>query len=431
MKRKYLLSAFVLALMLSTWGCGAETSDMQNDEIIEQTEEVQENEDEPEMVADETEEESATSDVQNVEEIAEVETVTYTEEELEAMSSVEFAKILKAGWNLGNTFDAENSGLDAETSWGMPKTTPEIIHFIKEVGFTSIRIPVSWGKHTDDEYNIDSEWMARVKEVVDYAYDEGLFVIINSHHDVDYYYPSPDHYAESEKYLTTIWAQIAEEFKDYDDHLIFESMNEPRLKGTDIEWWFAASDPKGKEAIGVICKLNQAFVDTVRKSGGNNANRFIMVPSYAASQDFAINSAFSMPEDPSNKLMLSVHAYTPYDFAGKANGYSDWDGSKNTEFIFMGKLMSKFIVNGYGVVIGEFGATNKNNDEARGKWARGYTQKAAGYGISYFVWDNMQVGVGEENFGLIDRNNLKVYFPELLDSYLGAYKDSFVGAYNK
>lgn len=344
--------------------------------------------------------------------------------DIDNVSSTEFAALMKMGWNLGNTLDANTvGGLESENCWGQPTTTKELVQYVKSEGFTSIRIPISWGKHTDENYTIDPQWMARVKEVVDYAYDEGMFVIINSHHDNDYYYPSEENMENATRYISTVWAQIAEEFKDYDNHLVFESMNEPRLAGTDIEWWFNAGDAKGEAAIKRICSLNQTFVDTVRASGGNNENRFLMVPSYAASQDFALNKSFSMPEDMANRIMLSVHAYTPYDFAGSASGYKEWDGSKTTEFNFMGKLMSKFIHEGYGVVIGEFGATNKDNLSARESWARGYTMKASSLGISYFIWDNGAVGVGEENFGLIDRNNLQVYFPSLLDAYKCGYPD--------
>ena len=344
--------------------------------------------------------------------------------DIDNVSSTEFAALMKMGWNLGNTLDANTvGGLESENCWGQPTTTKELVQYVKSEGFTSIRIPISWGKHTDENYTIDPQWMARVKEVVDYAYDEGMFVIINSHHDNDYYYPSEENMENATRYISTVWAQIAEEFKDYDNHLVFESMNEPRLAGTGIEWWFNAGDAKGEAAIKRICSLNQTFVDTVRTSGGNNENRFLMVPSYAASQDFALNKSFSMPEDPANRIMLSVHAYTPYDFAGSASGYKEWDGSKTTEFNFMGKLMSKFIHEGYGVVIGEFGATNKDNPEDRERWARGYTMKASSLGISYFIWDNGAVGVGEENFGLIDRNNLQVYFPSLLDAYKCGYPD--------
>ncbi len=412
----------MLSTMLVFTGCGNSVADEPIDQTVE--EQIAEATDElidgiSEVMADDEEVVAAVEEevTEKAEEVVEEEPV-----DLNNISSVEYAKLLKLGWNLGNTLDATGSGkLDSETSWQQPMTTQEMISYIKEVGFTSIRIPVSWGKHTDENYQIDPEWMARVKEVVDYAYNANLYVIINSHHDNDYYYPSEENLENGKKYIATIWEQIAEEFKDYDNHLVFESMNEPRLAGTDIEWWFNMTDPNGKAAIERICQLNQVFVDTVRAGGGNNPGRFIMVPSYAASQDFALNSSFSMPEDPSNRVMLSVHAYTPYDFAGKANGYSDWDGSKTSEFIFMGKLMSTFIVNGYGVVIGEFGATNKDNLESRCKWARGYCSKAAGYGISCFLWDNGSVGVGEENFGMIDRRNLEVYFPELLEAYKSAF----------
>lgn len=430
MKKTYRMCALMLSAMLVATGCGntvteapiddavaqeiAQATEEVIDELSEALSDVDEATEETKEAVEETKE--ATEEV--VEEIEEV-----TPVDLDNISSVEYAKLLKLGWNLGNTLDATgSSGLDSETSWQQPMTTQELISYIKEVGFTSIRIPVSWGKHTDENYQIDPEWMARVKEVVDYAYNADLYVIINSHHDNDYYYPSAEKLENSKKYIATIWEQIAEEFKDYDNHLVFESMNEPRLSGTNIEWWFAMSDPEGNAAIERICELNQVFVDTVRASGGNNAGRFIMVPSYAAAPDFALSNSFTMPEDPSNRIMLSVHAYTPYDFAGKATGYKEWDGSKNSEFIFMGKLMSKFIVNGYGVVIGEFGATNKDNLESRCKWARGYCSKAAGYGISCFLWDNGAVGVGEENFGMINRRNLEVSFPELLESYELYYK---------
>jgi len=343
--------------------------------------------------------------------------------DINSISATEFAALLKLGWNLGNTFDAIPAiGLEAETSWGQPKTTPELIHYIKEAGFASVRIPVSWGNHSDDSFQIDSEWMARVKEVVDYAYNDGLFVIINSHHDNEYYYPSAENTDRANRFLATIWTQIAEEFKDYDNHLIFESMNEPRLAGTEIEWGFDADNEAGRAAIGEICKLNQTFVDAIRATGGNNANRFLMVPSYAASPDFALNSAFSMPVDPSNRLIVSIHAYTPYDFAGKSDGYSNWDGSKNYEFNFMDRLDSDFISKGYGVVIGEFGATNKNNDSDRVCWAKAYTAKAAELGMACLLWDNALTGIGEENFGMVNRNTLEVFFPEVLEAYKCAYK---------
>lgn len=431
--RKVILFGIVMAMSLGLVACASKGNEAEVKEAVEAlAQEEEETKEELEEAAESVEEakeelEEIEADVEEAAKVTEeeekMEEIVYTQEELEKMNAVEFAAVMRAGWNLGNTLDAtDGKGLDSETSWFQPKTTQELISYVKEVGFTSIRIPVSWGNHVDENYQIDPEWMDRVKEVVDYAYNENMYVIINSHHDNDFYYPSEENLVNGKKYIATIWEQIAEEFKDYDNHLVFESMNEPRLAGTDIEWWFAMADPEGKAAIGRICELNQVFVDTVRAAGGNNPVRFIMVPSYAANPDFALNSSFSMPEDPAgDKLMLSVHAYTPYDFAGNANGYSDWDGSKNHEFNFMGKLKAMFVNEGYGVVIGEFGATNKGNDEDRVRWAKGYCQKAGSFGMSYFVWDNGATGVGEENFGVIDRTNLKLYFPEVFDAYMSGF----------
>ena len=342
----------------------------------------------------------------------------------DATESVKFAAKLKMGWNLGNTLDATDSNdMESETSWGQPKATKELIQYVKKAGFTSIRIPVSWGNHTDKEYNIDKEWMARVKEVVDYAIDSKLYVIINSHHDCDYYYPTEEKYEKSEKYIKTVWTQIAETFKDYDEKLIFESMNEPRLKDTSKEWWFDQGDLEGMISIKCINKLNQAFVDTVRDSGGNNAKRYLMVPSNAASVENTLSGYFELPTDPANRLMVSVHAYKPYDFTmNYAGGYSKWDSEKAKELSFLDDLSEKFIKTGHGVVIGEFGATNKDNLDARVAWAKDFVGKAAKLGIPCFVWDNGGTESGDENFGIINRKDLSFYFPELSDQMLACYK---------
>lgn len=340
-----------------------------------------------------------------------------------AENAVDFAKAMKLGWNLGNTLDATGTSfLSSETSWGQPPVTRALIDYVRECGFTSIRIPVSWGKHTDAEYTIDPEWLDRVNVIVDYAVDAGLYVILNSHHDCDYYYPTEENYENAERYITAVWSQVAERFADYDERLVFESMNEPRLMNTEIEWWFMENDPKGVESIECIVKLNQAFVDTVRASGGKNTTRYLLVPSNAASATNALHPSFEMPNDPSNRLLVSVHAYTPYDFAMNEWGYKQWDESKESELTdFMSKLDEKFTQKGYGVVIGEFGATNKDNLEARVSWADCYTRLAAGYGFSCFLWDNGGTNVGPENFGMINRNSLQLSYPEILTAMLENY----------
>ncbi|MGN0599364.1 MAG: glycoside hydrolase family 5 protein [Oscillospiraceae bacterium] len=340
-----------------------------------------------------------------------------------ADNSVDFVKNMKLGWNLGNTLDATGSGMSSETSWGQPKTTKEMIDFVKDSGFTTIRIPVTWSNHVDDQYNIDEEWMNRVNEVVDYAIDDGLYVILNSHHDNDKYYPTSEKYAESSKYLTTIWKQIAERFADYDEQLIFEGMNEPRLSGTNKEWWFSDTDADGIDSIETVSKLDQDFVDTVRAAGGYNETRYLMVPSNRADAWTAMHKSFTLPTDPANRLIVSVHAYSPYDFAMNEKGYKDWDGSKVGDLGFMDNLKTTFIDKGVGVVIGEFGATNKDNLDARVSWANDFTAKASANGISCVWWDNAGIKVGSENFGLVDRLGKKIYYPEILDAMLKNYNN--------
>ncbi|MCR5744012.1 MAG: glycoside hydrolase family 5 protein [Lachnospiraceae bacterium] len=365
----------------------------------------------------------AQTEAQTTEEAPETTTEEVSDTLPIADNAVTFAANLKLGWNLGNTLDATGgTGLNSETSWGQPVTTPELINYVKEAGFTSIRIPVSWGKHCDSDYNVDAEWMARVTEVVDYAIDADLYVILNSHHDCDFYYPSAENAENGAKYIETLWSQIAEQFKDYDERLIFESMNEPRLTGTSKEWWFSSSDSTGNEAIDVICNNNQVFVDTVRSAGGYNETRYLMVPGYAASPGL-MYSSFHMPTDPSERLILSIHAYTPYNFAMNYSGGTDkWTSSQVSELNFMDTVYKNYVAKGYGVVIGEFGATNKNNLEDRVAWATDYTSKASSLGISCFLWDNGGTNAGDENFGMINRYSLYIYYPELLDAMLASYK---------
>ncbi|MFA6885257.1 MAG: glycoside hydrolase family 5 protein, partial [Paludibacteraceae bacterium] len=249
---------------------------------------------------------------------------------IEGKTATEITNRMTAGWNLGNTLDANsNVGLGSETSWGNPKTTQAMIDAVKAAGFNTIRIPVSWGKQTKNNgtytYAIDSQWLARVKEVVEYCFNDGLFVILNIHHDnsKSYYYPSSSYKTQSITYVKDIWTQLANEFADYDQHLIFESLNEPRLVGTSDEWWFNVSNPSSavKDAIDVINQLNQTAIDAIRGvNKGYNADRVVMCPGYCASLDGCITSNFKLPNDNiADRIAVSVHAYTPYTFCMDTN----------------------------------------------------------------------------------------------------------------
>ena len=142
---------------------------------------------------------------------------------------------MKVGWNLGNTMDATGgSGLDAETSWGNVETTKLMIDQVKDAGFNVFRLPVSWGTHMDENYTVDEAWMNRVQEIVDYGIDNGMFVILNTHHE-EWYMPKKDRADKDIEQLKALWKQICDRFQGYDEHLIFEGVNEPRLRGEGNE----------------------------------------------------------------------------------------------------------------------------------------------------------------------------------------------------
>ena len=341
------------------------------------------------------------------------------------------------GWNLGNSLDATlGSGLGAETSWGNPKTTQALIDKVKSLGFNTVRVPVSWGKHVSgSNYTIDSAWLARVKEVVDYCYKNDMYVILNIHHDTQSsasdsgagYYPRSSVYSSSEKFVTSVWSQVAEYFKDYDYHLIFETLNEPRLIGTSYEWWFSkwSVPSEVKDAIDCINKLNQKAVDTIRATGSNNRGRLIMCPGYDASIDGATVSGFKLPTDISgnkNRIAVSVHAYSPYNFAmnvgsGSTSKYTS--SIKNELQDLFSTLKSNFRDKGIPVVIGEFGSTDKNNTAERVKWATDYTALAKKNNIPCVLWDNNAFAVyngssivlNSEYHGYINRKDNTVTSP--------------------
>ena len=338
---------------------------------------------------------------------------------------------MKCGWNLGNTFDAYNgytthfSGTGMESSWVGIKTSRKLIAAIKEAGFNTIRIPVSWHNHVDKNDVIDQDWLDRVKEVAVWALDEGMYVIVNVHHDNDknYLYPDTIHYDRSAAYLTSIWSQMAEAFRDCDDHLIIESMNEPRLVGNTLyEWNWTQSSSECRLAAKYINQLNQLFVDTIRASGGNNATRYLAVPAYCAAPWNAANQAFILPKDTAeNRIIVSAHAYTPYNFALNLNSKDNTfdlekDKNKKQEIdSFLQSLYSRFIKYGTPVMMDEFGALDKNgNIQDRVNFTAYYVAAASNRGITCVWWDNHAFKGNGERFGLINRSTLQWVYPDIV-----------------
>lgn len=346
-----------------------------------------------------------------------------------AHTSAELFQKLELGWNLGNSLDAP----EGETAWGNPSVTQELLLSVADAGFDLVRIPVTWSQHTGPgpAYVIDPTWLARVDEVVGYAHAAGLYAIINIHHDgadgfkgVEWLTlndadgnTTPENNAAVRARFVAVWSQVAEHFSKYGEELLFESMNE-------IHDGYGTPDPRH---FTFINELNQQFVDLVRKSGGNNAERHLVVPGYNTNIDHTLEG-FELPKDPTpNRLILSVHFYDPYLFAlqaknpawGKAAPASqrdDW-GQEDHVLAQFDKLKTAFIDKGIPVLLGEYGATHQEGFEDYRRYYMEYVTKAAAdRGILPVYWDNGGRGSGGENFGLFDRSSGAVLHPELLEA---------------
>lgn len=324
---------------------------------------------------------------------------------------------MKIGWNLGNTLDAmdsskERQGLESETSWGNRLTTKSMIDVVKKAGFNVLRIPVSWGKHMDENYVVDKEWMDRIQEVVDYGYDNEMFVILDTHHE-EWYMPKEEFVEEDLKQLEKLWEQIAERFKGYGEHLIFEGVNEPRLRGEGAEWVGTAA------ARDIVNQYAETFVKTVRASGGNNAERALMVTPYAASSSPENMKALKIPENAGN-VIVSVHAYLPYSFALDTKGTSVYDPNNNEISGLFRNIKNIFLDNDIPVIIGEFGSVNKENTEDRVKCVTDYLTAAKEAGVPCVWWDNGTYRGNGENFGLLIRRDLMWYNEDVLNAIMNA-----------
>ncbi len=355
----------------------------------------------------------------------EIVTTANENRDMEDMTAMDVVRDMKIGWNLGNTLDSTRTDItrvDApykfETAWGNPKVTQELIDAVLNAGFNVIRIPVSWTNHIGPapEYQITESWMERVKEVVDYAYNKGAYVIINVHHE-DWNYPYYDNLERASAQMAAVWQQIAAVFQDYDEHLIFEGQNEPRKIGTSLEW--NGGDAEGWE---VVNQTNQVFVDTVRASGGLNPYRMLMIPGYAANCSVGIQH-ISVPEN-DTRVIISVHAYEPYDFALKPNGRSTWNYDTTAIDKLMSDLKTLFIDKGTPVIIGEFAAMNRDNESERAQWAAYYVHAAKEIGVPCIWWDNGIFAGDGERLGLFDRQTYICQYPKILEALMSGIKSS-------
>mgnify|MGYP002521192223 FL=1 len=355
------------------------------------------------------------------------------------LNAQQLAYYMAPGWNLGNTMEAGSNtnldtnkgGLAAETAWQSTKTTQGIIDMVKAQGFKSIRIPCSWVMgHISDAATtqIDAAWMARVKEIVDYAIKADMYVIINDHWDGGWLEDSFKDVSEAtvsknSAKLAVVWKQIAEEFKDYDERLLFAGLNEPAH----------SSGLAASAYVQALKTYEETFIKTVRATGGNNAKRVLIVQGPATSIDDTYNAFGEMPSDEAEKrLMLEIHSYDPWTFCGleqdeswgKMQYYWGTDhtlsgaGNRNAtsnekDLLTLFQKMKKYTDAGIPVVMGEYGANHRNvksikgqnqkkHDEAVAFWYEKATRYAMECGMIPFAWDLNYTGY--PTFSLFDRS---------------------------
>lgn len=312
---------------------------------------------------------------------------------------------LGLGWNLGNHFDTSNMEWGY---WDHSTPTAELYQGLKAEGFSSVRIPITWTNHMDQDYKIDANYLAEVGANVDNALAAGLQVIVNTHHDSfeTALGLSIATQADSTWYANLIantWTQIATYFVDRDKNLMFETFNEVH----DGDNWSTNS----QALFDALNKWNQIAVNAIRATGGNNATRCIGISGYAANVDLTIDYLV-LPNDPGNNLAVSVHNYDPYKFCLEAS-VNEWgsDAEKQAIDDLMFKLADKFLNNGVQVYMGEFGCSKRANaadEPARLEWLKYFARMARTYGISLMLWDNASNAGGQESHAYFDHNNGKI-----------------------
>ena len=328
------------------------------------------------------------------------------------LTSVELAKEMVPGWNVGNSLDA----LPAETSWGNPLISQRLIDSIKAAGFNAVRIPIAWSSHFSNatKFIIDPAFMNRVEEVVNYVLNDNMYAIINIHWDGGWMQPTYAQQAYVNNRLAAMWNQIAIYFRDYDDHLIFAGTNEVMVTGN-----YGTPSP---EYYTVQNSFNQTFVTTVRSTGGCNVYRHLAVQGFNTNIGFTVNY-FKIPIDGTqNRLMVEVHYYDPYNFTiDTSSGHTTqwgnnaaiktdtWANESYADNQFQ-SMKTNFIDKGYAVILGEYGVVARLNlgslalNASFAKYRRYYmdyiTRSLERHGLVPFYWDN----------GFTDNNSMGVFY---------------------
>lgn len=353
--------------------------------------------------------------------------VTSAESDMRDMTTMEIVRDMGVGINLGNTFEScgdwiaqwgDGTPKSYETAWGSPEITQDMIQGYADEGFGVIRIPVAWSNMMGENYTISSEYLARVKQVVDWSLDTGMYVILNIHYDNGWWSDFPTKKDECMKKYTRVWEQLTDAFGDYDDKLMFESLNEEG--GWDSVWnqWTGTEDQK-KQSYALLNEINQKFVDIVRSSGKNNTERHLLIAGYKTDVALTCDPLFEVPEDSAGRCAVSVHYYTPSPFAileedaDWAKMRSTWGTDEDFKELDnnMTMLKTTFIDNGIPVIIGEYGCPKKNKDaDSVRLFLSSVCETAYENQLCPVLWD-----ISELHY---DRNNCKMYDEELKNSIM-------------
>lgn len=339
------------------------------------------------------------------------------------LTSLELAREMSPGWNLGNSLEA----MPDETGWGNPRTTQALMNAVKAVGFKTVRIPASWTQYADADYNISAAWMARVTEVVQYARNVGLYAIINIHWDGGWMQPIYSQQAVVNARLAKFWTQIANNFKYHDDYLLFAGTNEVMVDGD--------YNPPTVEYYTVQNSFNQTFVDAVRATGGNNTRRHLVVQGFNTNIDHSVNHAVIPSDSAVNRLMMEVHFYDPWNFALNAqsaiwqwgsiatdpSATETWANESYVDSQFQ-KMKTRFIDQGVPVIVGEYGAILRTEYDAAGThrkyWDQYVTKSAYQRGLVPIYWDN---GYADNHqFGLFNRATGAQAYPDVILEIINA-----------
>ncbi len=421
MRKKIVNVVATLALTLSMLtGCGAAQTENNNNpaqgssQVEATTESTQQT---PEAT-----EAPATPEVTEAPQVTEAPTVE------DSITSLEMAHRMGNGINLGNTMEAygrASVGVGAATSvyetfWGQPITTPEMIQAMKDAGFDTLRVPVAWTNamnYESGDYTIGTDYLNRVEEIINYALDADMYVIVNDHWDGGWWGMFGSATQETRdaamELYTSMWTQIATKYEKYDDRLIFESGNEElgfRLNDKDV-----AADSgalSDADCYTVTNQINQAFVDTIRSTGGNNADRFLLIAGFGTDITNTCKDAFQMPKDTvKDKLLLSVHYYDPSGYC-IWESIADWGSKKDYNSMYdMLSKMTMFTDQGYGIVIGEYGVLNQQNGMREGTmpYTETFLDVCDYFGYCPVLWDCNDMFV---------RNEGKIRYEEVAQMYL-------------